>query len=395
MALWKTLLANDAQQFENMSIQQVVALCGQGRLSDSSTTSSELRDYLRVAKSSNLLQYIDSCLQSSFEKSGFVLQDIVNELGRRLGYQVENGLYQGRTNATGFDGIWMTSKGHSLVVEVKTTDVYRINLDVIAGYREELLEAQRITRNSSMLLVVGRQDTGDFEAQVRGSKHAWNFRIISVDALMKLVLLKERTEEAASSKIYDLLTPFEYTRLDRLIDIAFTVAEDASSPLEEESSEINESISSEQVYAQQHTPASTIDEIRESILNQVSKEYGPFVKESRALYFTPNKEARVVITVSKMYSAGNYWYAYHPSWDEFLQKGNVGFFILGGVGLKIAFAIPREWIHKRLGELNKTEKPNGKTYFHIHLWPGEDNHWHLRLRNGQTESLQEFSFMLP
>jgi hypothetical protein len=31
--------------------------------------------------------------------SGLVLQDIINELGRRLDYQVENGLYQGRPKA--------------------------------------------------------------------------------------------------------------------------------------------------------------------------------------------------------------------------------------------------------------------------------------------------------
>ena len=33
-----------------------------------------------------------------FAKSGFVLQDIVNEIGKRLGYDVQNGRYQGVVN---------------------------------------------------------------------------------------------------------------------------------------------------------------------------------------------------------------------------------------------------------------------------------------------------------
>ena len=44
-------------------------------------------------------------LNGLFEKSGETLQDIVNELGRRLDFEVENGFYQGRTNAVGNDGL--------------------------------------------------------------------------------------------------------------------------------------------------------------------------------------------------------------------------------------------------------------------------------------------------
>lgn len=34
------------------------------------------------------------------------MQDIVNELGRRLEYKAENGRYQGVRNSIGFDGLW-------------------------------------------------------------------------------------------------------------------------------------------------------------------------------------------------------------------------------------------------------------------------------------------------
>jgi hypothetical protein len=52
---------------------------------------------------------------------------------------------------------------------------------------------------------VGRQDTGDLEAQVRGSKHAWTVRIISADALANLVALKENSESDSVGKIHELV----------------------------------------------------------------------------------------------------------------------------------------------------------------------------------------------
>jgi len=44
-----------------------------------------------------------------------------------------------------------------------------------------------------------------WEAQVRGSSHARVVRIISVDALKKLVSLKENSKSASVEKIHELL----------------------------------------------------------------------------------------------------------------------------------------------------------------------------------------------
>lgn len=78
----------------------------------------------------------------------------------------------------------------------------------MAGYLEALRNAGKISKDSSVLIVVGRQDTGDLEAQVRGSKHAWTIRIISADALATFVTLKENTEQPNSlERIHELLIP--------------------------------------------------------------------------------------------------------------------------------------------------------------------------------------------
>jgi len=395
MSALLTLLKNDSAAVDKLEIRQVLALCGNGKLSDGSDCSKELREYLQIAKSENLFAYCDSCLIEAFDKSGQVLQDIVNELGRRLDYVVENGLYQGRINACGNDGLWWDGEDHAIVVEVKTTDAYRINLDTVAGYQAKLQDLNKISPSctSSVLLVVGRQDTGDLEAQVRGSRHAWVVRIISIDALKQLVSLKEKAEFAAVQKIHELLVPFEYTRLDRIIEIAFTVAEDASAALEDESSSVD--IAPDHLALREHQISSPtmIEAIRAAILEKLRTAYPPLIKKSRALFWSADKSTRVAITVSKKYTGGDYWYAYHVDWDEFLGKGTMGLFVLGCIGRPQAFAIPYEWIHSRLDQLHITERDGGNHY-HISLYPLPSGELALHLKTGMDESLDAFKLSI-
>jgi hypothetical protein len=162
ISLWKS----NPDAVGEFKIEQVLATAGDGVLKDDSICSKELREYFAQIGSSKLSAYIEQCLTSRFEKSGLVLQDLVNELGRRLDYKVTNGRYQGVTNAVGYDGIWVSPEGQTIVAEVKTTDAYRISLDTIAGYRQKLRASNSIEGSSSVLIVVGRQDTGELEAQV-------------------------------------------------------------------------------------------------------------------------------------------------------------------------------------------------------------------------------------
>lgn len=395
----QTLLKTDPAQVDGLSIEQVIALCGSGRLTDNSQCSKDFCEYLQVAKSDSLIKYLRTCLQEKFDAGPLVLQDVVNEFGRRLDYTVENGLYKGRVNAIGFDGLWIDVGGRSIIVEVKTTDTYRINLDTIAGYREALITSGKVSKDSSVLIVVGRQDTGDLEAQVRGSKHAWTIRIISVDALATLVALKENTEQPNSVKrIHELLIPFEYTRLDKIIEIAFTVTEDAKAALEEEQATLPAEFSSsanEGTAKQQHTSPEIIASIRANIIAALSAKYSPLVKKSRALYWSADKSMRVVVTVSKRYGESGYWYAYHLPWDEFLSEGQPGLYVLGCVDRNEAFAIPYEWIHARVESLNVTEGEDGKLkHWHILVDPTDNGQLVLRLKNGKNESLDGFKLVL-
>ena len=83
-----SLWSSNRTAIEEFSVEQVVAAAGDGSLRDQSLCSQELRAYLSEVTSTKLAQYVEYCLSRHFSKGGMVLQDLVNELGRRLEYKV-------------------------------------------------------------------------------------------------------------------------------------------------------------------------------------------------------------------------------------------------------------------------------------------------------------------
>jgi hypothetical protein len=387
-----------------LSLKQIIALCGDGELKDNSVSAQELREYLSYIKSEKLFEYIEACLSEKIERGGLVLQDLINELGRRLEYQVSNGLYQGVSGQSGHDGIWRQAGRHAFVVEVKTTDAYRINLDRIAAYRAKLIAEGTLSIASSIIIVVGRQDTGDLEAQIRGSKHAWDIRLISTDALMKLVRLKESAEASTTEKIHELLQPFEYTRLDKIVDIAFTAAQEReeNSTLElrgaDEQIELNDQPQHRERVA--YAPSPGIDIVRNKILDTYKRQKNvELVRKSKVMFWTPDSSHahRIACTISKSYLGGQsqyYWYAFHDEWKRFLEDARESYFILGCLDRSEAFVLPLVWINSKLPSLNTTDRPDGKRFWHIHL-RADDNQSPLFLcLAGRAEELPLRDFRL-
>lgn len=398
LSIWKS----NPETVSEMSIEQIVSAAGNGKLLDDTDCCTELREYLSEVSSEKLGEYADYCLSNKFENNGKVLQDVVNELGRRLDYEVANGRYQGSQSKIGNDGLWLSPEGHHLVVEVKTTDAYSISVDTIAGYRKMLDEAGEINEKNSMLLVVGRYDTGQLEAQVRGSRHAWDMRLISIDSLANLVNLKESTEDIeTSSKIRSILVPMEYTRLDDLVDILFTTTQDVEAAVEAEVQP--------EVEADSHPPASKkyntditdpklVDLKRKQVLASLASIHDVrLIKKSRATYWTPDKNFRVASSISKRYpdnSGDPYWFGYQQSWREFISQSPAGYFVLGCMDLDLAFAIPASVMETQLTDLGMTVRPNGK-WWHIVLKENPDGSYALKTRTGRHMDLNPYQFKLP
>jgi hypothetical protein len=381
LSLW----SSNPNAVTQLSIEQIVATAGDGKLRDETLCSTELRQYLSQVPSDQLAAYAEHCLSDAFPKSGFVLQDVVNELGRRLDYEVENGRYQGAVGGIGFDGIWRGPEQSDVVVEVKTTDAYRIPLNTIAAYRDKLRAANRVDPNASILIVVGREDTGELEAQVRGSRHAWDMRLISVDALLTLVKLKESTEAGVTgAKIRSILVPVEYTRLDGLVDVMFTAAKDVEATVESENPLQDESDNTLQGgTAWEFTSPALLQAKRDEILAALAVRDGKrLIKRSRALYWDADHRYRAVCTISKRYTKKGqipYWFAYHPAWDSFLGEGESGMVALGCVDLDIAFVLPVETIRVHLEEFNTSTRPDGTSYWHIKIIEPKPGKYSLQL----------------
>jgi hypothetical protein len=378
--------------FEGKTIEQVLRITGDGTLRDGNDASIQLREFFGSIPSPLLFQYINHCLYVPFENSGFVLQDLVNQLGSRLGYKVENGCYRGSTKRVGSDGLWRGTDDHNLVVEVKTTDAYQMNLDTFAGYRQELIDAARIPKDkSSILIVVGRKDTGGLEAQTRGSRHAWDIRLISVDALISLLKVKENLNDLAIVKqTQQILKPLEFTRLDSLVEIIFKTSEATQSPEMEE----NQPEEAEVTTDQKKAVTQPVRYHQECVARIEAHLRIPLVQQGRAAYASASGENRLICLVSKEYRRATsirYWYAFHPAQKEFLEQGKQSFVALGCGSPKYVLLIPSSEFIKKLPKMRTTET-NNRLYWHVEVFKKGDRF--LLIRPTDEEGMDVTRFLL-
>lgn len=356
--LWK----QSPEQFNNKHVQQIIGFAGSGKLRDESLASKEFRDFLSLIPSKLLAQYADNCLSEKFEGSGLALQDIINQMGKRLGFEVTDGRYRGVSGQIGFDGLWSSNDGYAIVVEVKTTDAFRIDLDTIADYRRSLIKTEQIkNERSSVLIVVGREDTGGLEAQVRGSRHAWDIRLISIDALIRLVLLREDMEDPyISQKIRDVLIPREYTKLDGIIDIVFSTAEEVR--YEEDKEEENEK--------DNYNPVS----FNEACIKKIEKHINQvLVKRNRATFSSPDGSIVVVCKVSQEYAKSGiyYWYSFYPYQKELLSSIDKSYVAFGCGSEKHILLIPFKDFDNWMPGMNVTERGD-RFYWHVTIFKEKD-----------------------
>lgn len=363
--------AKTKETFDSKTLSQILAFAGDGKLKDNNVTSTEFRELLDQVPSTLLKQFADNCLTEKFDDGGYALQDIINQIGTRLGFAVENGLYRGKRNDIGFDGIWTSNEGHSIVLEVKTTDTYRINLDTIAEYRNKLIDQSRIDKiNSSILIVVGREDTGDLEAQIRGSQHAWDIRLLSTDSMIKLLSLKETLNDTKTiQQINELLKPREYTRIDKLIELIFLTSKDLQliEQVDEEIEEIEEipTVKKKRITVDEKTtPVHFHDECLKRI--QVKLNIN-FIKQTRSSYTNKDKTTGLICSISKSHKQGQhekFWFAFHPYQKEFLMNIENGYVSYGCGSSDNIFLIPYKEFEPLIRNFWTTENED-RMYWHV------------------------------
>jgi hypothetical protein len=217
-----------------------------------------------------------------------------------------------------------------------------------------------------MLVVVGRQDTGDLEAQIRGSRHAWDMRVISVEALLRMLKLKEEIEDPSIlARIHEILIPREFTRLDPIVEIAFAAVEDVKQEPESADEE-------DEIEGKKFTPVA----FHAECISRIEKKLATtLIKHSRASFASPDGTVRVLCAVSRYHErAKRYWFAFHPHQEEFLVSGQRGYVAFGCGDAQTLFLIPFGDFKPWLPYFNKTEKPD-RFYWHVQIRESKKAYW--------------------
>jgi hypothetical protein len=237
-------------------------------------------------------------------------------------------------------------------------------LDTIAEYRDKLIESKRIIQEkSSILIIVGRQDTGDLEAQIRGSKHAWDIRLLSSDSLIRLLTLKESLNDVKTiQQISEILKPNEYTKIDKLIDLIFLASQDIQLNNEPDNYDDEDNVQKDDNKKQEHV------NFNDQCIKKMQEHFDTILmKESRAAFTSKDNKLGIISIISKKYDRNNderYWYGFHPHQKEFLdnyEKAYVGF---GCGSAELLFIVPYEVFEPLLKNMNITERDD-RMYWHV------------------------------
>ena len=375
------------------TVHQILAFAGEGKLLDGGVCATEFRQLLAQVPLPTLRRYSDECLNGDAQSPGLALQDIVNELGSRLGFAVQPGRYRGRRGESGHDGLWMDEGAdHSIIAEVKSSTDYSIPLDPIVKYRESLCRDAKIEEEKSSVLIVVCQkdnDTTDLEAQIRGSRYAWDVRLISLEALFKMAALTEQTDDPGSAKLLrSIVVPREYTKLDSLLDIVSFVATDVRDETQEEpGEEIVER--REGAYVSKLDRESLRDGARELLEKQIG---GPIKVVNRTTMRSNDGNTLIWYAASKAYTKRSYvqfWFCLRDYQIQMLDAASHAFVacLCAGEGIVL---VPWLEFKKHVPNLGQTTKGAAR-WRHVILQRGTDGKFIMRLKGDAPNNQVDIS----
>jgi hypothetical protein len=173
--------------------------------------------------------------------------------------------------------------------------------------------------------------------------------------------LGERVDDPAIiRRISDILKPREFTRLDEIVDIVFSTAEEAAetetTPPEEEVGALDE----------RATPVAFHGACIERIEHHLEKR---LVRQTRSSYKTPDGTLAVVCAVSKTHEVSghpSFWFAFHPYQKAVLEETQEALLVLGCGSAKTVLAIPAADVFSWLPDMWTTQRED-RFYWHIRV----------------------------
>ena len=367
-------------ELQGKTLPQIIAVAGDSKLRDDNETSQEFRELLGHIQLPEIRDYANQCLDlsaSDFAEGGRVLQDIVNEVGKRLGFKVRDGRYgRGTADNLAYDGVWELPDRRVLVVESKLNAAFAMQLNEVARYRLQWVAKHPDLSDElvSVLLVVGRGKMDNLAMQIRGSRHAWDMRIISVDALLKIAEIKERVEEPTFRRFHEILVPREFTCLDEVAELFLSTASEASAE-EDETAKMEaaaaagDSLNLEAIDSPKKLPflIATINRA-ECALKDREEIASGLIPRSRTTLSTPDNACGVVCLTSKNYhrAGDRFWFSLRSHQKAFLDSHSRSWVILGCGTEDVVFLIPWQDLSSRLDSLLKNYNGNVEQW-HIHI----------------------------
>lgn len=210
-----------------------------GELKDGSNSAERFRQ--SIVSDNLTVDDLHLLIQEALDRSGILygraLQDLVNALGERLGFNVEFGPCQGRPSTLGADGIWRSpSQQVIIVVETKTTETYQINPETLINYMDQVSEDNGLSEEAVYGLYVIGKYKGVFEQTVKGSGYQSRIRLTTCEDLVRLAEIRRRNA-LSHEQVLSLMTPFGNINIGALLDIIEDVIEvqhpEAEEPIEE------------------------------------------------------------------------------------------------------------------------------------------------------------------
>ena len=182
--------------------------------------------------------------------------------------------------------------------------------------------------------------------------------------MIKLVQIKEKSDAPTTLiQIRQLLRPFEYTKIDRIIDVIFTTAADVEDQIAEQPP-VDEDDEARETIKQERTDPDLISAKRaEAVEAFFARTKGKELVRSRELSSgVRTRNFEVCCAVSKRYEGDYqpYWYAFHPNWDRFLVEGKDSYFVLSCMDRAEAYAIPYKVLNESKNGLNMTDRGGEK-----------------------------------
>jgi hypothetical protein len=155
---------------------------------------------------------VGNAAKDKTHRYAFLLQELVNIIGERLGFSV----IPGEWNKEGPDGIWERDEKR-IVVETKASSFY-MNFEKIVKYISSRKALSGIAASSEF--------SKDKVAAVKG-EYAGKIRLVTIDGLLKLAELREK-DVVSPDSVFDILVPQETIQLDGLIGLIHSIFETKS-----------------------------------------------------------------------------------------------------------------------------------------------------------------------